>query len=191
MLSQTVQNFVNVLLIFPLNIHGKQSEIMAKKAVLLLCLTLFLGGCSIIKNSNTLNGFCERMNTCYNSTDFSVTGYIMNKEEKRYSKFFIADENEIYLDFSYDDDKNLQSETLTFFESSLKSEKALNFIKNCILSFTFNSEEVKSYIENDGFLNTLKAKSPDTKKEQLGNYQLLVDVTEPGIVLTVIPNNTR
>ncbi len=163
---------------------------LAKYLSLILCLLVFLSACSVKDNSDSLSGFCERMNKIYESGDFSPSGYGIDTNKSIFSRFYRINKKDVYIEFCYDGDRNLSSMTMTFNNDSVKDEKFKNFIENCIISYSINNEDVINILNKNGINKYIKQKTLKTKEAELGNCRLLVDSTELGTVITACRNNT-
>ncbi len=169
---------------------AKAGRNLAKYLSAILCLFLIMTGCSVKENSDSLSGFCERMNILYESREFSPSGYGIDTKSSTFSRFYCINKYDLYIEFCYNGDKKLSSMTLTFNNESVNDDEFKKFIENCIISYSVNNEDVIKLLKENGITKYIKQKTLKTKKAELGNCQLLVDNTELGTVITVCRNNT-
>lgn len=158
---------------------------MKKIMLFLLVFTIFLTGCSITENGEDLTGFVLKMNTLNESYGINAEGFIFEDESSRIYKFFIVNDNELFLSFTADKKGRLDSMSIASSGSLTENEEALVFVKNAIFSFIDNKELYAEITEADEFKNGLNEVSKETTKIKSGNVELLLDVTTLGTVITV------
>ncbi len=154
----------------------------------LLCIVLLLCSCTISHTGATVYGFTKRINHLDKGYNMSVNGYIIDQENKTFTKYFTFNEKNLMLRFTYNQKNELDSMSLAFDNLSADDTAQLRFIKNCIFSFVCNDEQVNKILAEADFENALFTKDINTKKTKVGNTEMLIDVTEIGTVITVLQN---
>ncbi len=163
---------------------------MVKKIIsLLLCIILFITfcGCRAKTEGNTLFAFTQRLN---DATGYEITtdGYIHNKEENTFTKFFNFPDREIMLQFKYGKNNTLTSLNIVFDNLEEKHTEEITFIENVIYSFADNEQEASKCLKKLNYPQSLYKPVLNTEKANAGNTDILIDVTDIGTVITVVKN---
>lgn len=162
---------------------------MKKKLVSLLscimCLLLF-SGCVFSADGESLEAFSRRMNVLNENYAMSADGYIIDTENRTFTKFFKYSHNEIMLEFAYDQKNRLTQMNLVF-EPVIFEEcpDSLDFISNCIISFCQNENTSDEILSKYIVTEKLKTVQPETTSAEAGNIKLEIDTTQLGTVLTL------
>lgn len=154
----------------------------------LLSFIILFCSCSISDTGSNIYGFTKRINQTDKSYNMTVNGYIIDQENKTFTKYFTFDEKNLMLRFTYNKKNELDSMSIVFDNLTADDSAQLKFIKNCISSFVCNDAEVKQIFAEGDFENALFTKDINTKKTKVGNTEILIDVTEIGTVITVLQN---
>jgi hypothetical protein len=160
-------------------------DFMKKLLLFSLLPLLFLSGCSIIKNGNDLSGFIFRMNEQNESYNMTEKGFLYNKENSEFYKFFIINENEILLSLKSDEKGRLTELNITTSCCLNENELLLSFVTDTLYCFINNNETTESLLNETDFNNNIITPKKETIKVKNGNTELLLDVTEIGTVITV------
>ncbi len=156
---------------------------------LLLCIILFITfcGCRAKTEGNTLFAFTQRLNE---ATGYEITtdGYILNKTENTFTKFFNFPDREIMLQFTEDENNILTSLNIVFDNLEEKHTEEFTFIENVIYAFADNEQEASKCLKKLNYPQTLYKPNLNTKKANAGNTDILIDVTDIGTVITVVKN---
>lgn len=158
---------------------------MKKLLFLPFCLLIFLSGCAIQKNSEDLNGFTVRMNELNEGYNLTPEGFLYSEKENIFYKFFIINEKEVLVSFNQDNKNRLIKMDIVFETNFLDEIEAISFINNSLHAFIFDDSLAKNIISKNNFEKILKAPTNETTKIKNGNVEILIDVTELGVVLTV------
>ncbi|MBQ3004451.1 MAG: hypothetical protein IJD88_00825, partial [Clostridia bacterium] len=107
-------------------------------------------------------------------------------EKCRLTKFFKFSENEIMLNFKYDN-KHRLTEMNIVFEAVVLNEvpDSLTFIKNCIKCFVDNETAEDELLNSTDFNNSIKEINIKTISAEADNIKMEIDTTQLGTVVTV------
>lgn len=159
------------------------------KIIPVILIILLNCGCRAQTEGDTLHAFTERMNELSDTYTLNENGYILDQKEATLSRFYKFDENEILLQFKTDSYNKLYEMSLVFDESSLEKTDELNFIKNCLTAYIADESTKKELFSQINLEEVMKTKSNETIKSKSGDTEFLLDVTDYGIVITVVKNN--
>ena len=161
-----------------------------KKHILNLLVTLLtlitLNSCVFATTGESLKAFSNRMNELNVGYNMTSDGYIIDTENCRLTKFFKFSENEIMLDFKYNNKHRLNEMNIVFDPGILnKNPDALIFIENCIKCFVNNEIAEEEILNSTDFQNTIKEIKKETISAEADNIKMEIDTTQLGTVITV------
>lgn len=161
-----------------------------KKHVLNLLVTLLtlitLNSCVFATTGESLKAFSNRMNELNKNYNMTADGYIIDTEKSYLTKFFKFSENEIMLNFKYDNKHRLNEMNIVFDPGILnKNPDALIFIENCIKCFVNNEIAEEEILNSTDFNNSIKEINMKTISAEADNIKIEIDTTELGTVITV------
>ena len=152
--------------------------------LILLLSILILSGCVFTTNGESLEAFSQRMNNINKNYNMTSEGYIVDTENREFTKFFRFSENELMLNFKYDK-KNRLNEMNIVFEPKILTEAPLSFIKDCIKCFVQNDETEKKILTDSDFENAIKKINMKTICAESDNIKMEIDTTELGTVISI------
>ena len=158
---------------------------MKKFLIFTLILLVFLNGCTIEKGGEDLTGFIMRANERNEAYNLTENGFLYSEEENNFSKFFNINENEIFLSLRRDKKSRLTEMNIVTENNFYSDEATLKFTTDLLYSFINNENTSEKILYESDFYNVIKEKTTDTKKTEIDNIILLVDVTDIGCVITV------
>ncbi len=158
---------------------------MKKFFIFPLILLVFLNGCSVEKSGEDLTGFVLRANEKNEAYNLTENGFLYSEENDSFSKFFNINENELLLSFKTDEKSRLTEMNIVTENDFYSDETTLKFTTDLLYSFINNENTSAKIISESDFYNVIKEKTTDTKKTEIDNIRLLIDVTEIGCVITV------
>lgn len=162
---------------------------MLKKIFSLLsvsALTLSLCSCAFSENGESITAFSNRMNSYNESYNMSSDGYIFDKAENSFTRFFKFSEEEVMLRF-VTDKKNRATELHIVFDTGATEENTdiSVFVENSLKSFC---QDEKTYIllcDKIDLKNILSKPTAQTISAEYGNIVLKADITEIGTVISI------
>ncbi len=161
-----------------------------KKRIFYIIITLLslitLNSCVFATTGESIEAFSNRMNELNEGYNMTSDGYIMDTENCRLTKFFKFSENEIMLNFKYDN-KHRLTEMNIVFEAVVLNEvpDSLTFIKNCIKCFVDNETAEDELLNSTDFNNSIKEINIKTISAEADNIKMEIDTTQLGTVVTV------
>lgn len=155
---------------------------------IILLSTFNLCSCSITLEGNTLHGFTQRMNTLHPDYNMTESGYIYDNTEKTLTKYYLIDEVHIMLCFEIDKENKLSSMNIVFDNLNESNTEQIKFIKDCITSFCNDIETSQRLIDESNLPEVLYKADINTVKKEIGNTEILIDVTDIGCVISVVQN---
>ncbi|MBQ8183892.1 MAG: hypothetical protein IJ025_08360 [Clostridia bacterium] len=159
------------------------------KIISIILILLLTCGCRAQTEGDTLHAFTERINNLSDTYQLDENGYILDKNERTLSRFYKFDENEILLRFRTDENNKLYEMSLVFNEICVEKTQEINFIENCLTAYIDDETTQKKLYSKTELEKALKTKSNKTQKTKSGDTEFLLDVTDYGIVITVVKNN--
>ena len=162
---------------------------MKKRALNLLIILLSLttlNSCVFATTGESLKAFSNRMNELNKNYNMTADGYIIDTKTSYLTKFFKFSENEIMLNFKYDNKHRLNEMNIVFDPGILnKNPDALIFIENCIKCFVNNEIAEEEILNSTDFNNSIKQINMKTISAEADNIKIEIDTTELGTVITV------
>lgn len=159
-----------------------------KFSVLLFMLAFFCS-CSLETTGNSLFAFNQRLNELYSSETFSESGYILDQKKCTLTQFYKFNDNEIMLQFVYNEKNELKTMNIAAGPEDLNNEECFSFVKKCISAFINDPKSEDLLLNETDFENAVKIKDIHTRQAKNSDTELLLDVTEIGTVITVVQNN--
>jgi hypothetical protein len=156
--------------------------------IYLICFLIPLCSCTISSSGSSIYGFTKRINKLDKSYCLSADGYIIDQENKTFTKYFTINEKNLMQKFTYNQKNELDSMSIVFDNLTADDTAQLKFIKDSIFSFVCNDAQVNKLFDEVDFENALFLKDINTKKAKNCNTEILIDVTEIGTVITVLQN---
>ncbi len=93
------------------------------------------------------------------------------------------------LRFNYNSEKNLTVMHIVFDGLDENNTKEWEFIKNSISAFIANDTVYSDLLLEIQFDNSVYIKDINSKKANIGNTEMIIDVTDTGTVISVFQNN--
>lgn len=154
--------------------------------IIALLSLITLNSCVFATTGESLEAFSNRMNETNENYNMTSDGYIIDTEKCRLTKFFKFSENEIMLNFKYDN-KHRLTEMNIVFEAVVLNEvpDSLTFIKNCIKCFVDNETAEDELLNSTDFNNSIKEINIKTISAEADNIKMEIDTTQLGTVVTV------
>lgn len=165
---------------------------MKKKLAVLsmiLTLTLLFTGCALQTTGNSLSAFCQRLNEIYETDTFNEVGYILDQKDRTLTQFYKFNENEVMLQFIYNEENELKQMNIATGSEDLNNEDCFTFTKNCISAYINDPKTEEALLTETDFENAVKLPDINTREAKIGDTELMFDVTEIGTVITVVQNN--
>lgn len=162
---------------------------MLKKFFSLLsvsALTLSLCSCAFSENGESITAFSNRMNSYNESYNMSSDGYIFDKAENSFTRFFKFSEEEVMLRF-VTDKKNRATELHIVFDTG-ETEESTDisvFVENSLKSFCQDEKTYISLCDKIDLENILSKPTAQTISAEYGNIVLKADITEIGTVISI------
>lgn len=162
---------------------------MLKKFFSLLsvsALTLSLCSCAFSENGESITAFSNRMNSYNESYNMSSDGYIFDKAENSFTRFFKFSEEEVMLRF-VTDKKNRATELHIVFDTGATEENTdiSVFVENSLKSFCQDEKTYISLCDKIDLENILSKPTAQTISAEYGNIVLKADITEIGTVISI------
>ena len=152
---------------------------------ILLSLTT-LNSCVFATTGNSLESFSKRMNEQNESYNMTSDGYIVDTTNCNLTKFFRYSENEILINFKYDNKNRLNEMNIVFDRIVLNSEPdSITFIKDCIKCFVENESAEMQLLNSTDFENSIKEINTKTISAEADNIKIEIDTTNLGTVITI------
>lgn len=164
---------------------------MHEYLALIIVFLLLFTSCSITADGNNLKGFTERMNTAYDCKDFSVSGYINNSSECTFTRFFKFPECEIFLTLTRNEEYELVKMSLCGKKGAEDSDDVYLFLENAVKSFYVDGKKGEALLSSLNLKEALKENTLKTKKTETDGAEMLIDVADPGWVITVRYNTRK
>lgn len=159
---------------------------MHEYLALIIVFLLLFTSCSVISSGNNLKGFSERMNGAYDSKEFSAGGYINNSDEHTFTRFFKFSEDEVLLTFTRNDEYELVEMSICAKKGAEENAEVFLFLENAVKSFYVDEEKGEELLCALNLKDALKENTLKSKKAEADGAEMLVDVADPGWVITVI-----
>lgn len=158
-------------------------------SMMLLLIIVFFSSCQLSTKGNTLHSFTQRMNKLSESYSLTESGYIFDRNNATLTRFYKFNKNEILVQFKCDDNNNLYTLNLTFPPHCVQQKEEMKFIKNCISAYIGNADTEKELFSQIDFDAVISSPSYDTITAKSGDTDMLIDITDIGVVITVVQNN--
>lgn len=154
--------------------------------IIALLSLITLNSCVFATTGESLEAFSNRMNELNEGYNMTSDGYIMDTENCRLTKFFKFSENEIMLNFKYDNKHRLTEMNIVFEAVVLNEDPdSLTFIKNCIKCFVDNETAEDELLNSTDFNSSINEINMKTISAEADNIKIEIDTTELGTVVTV------
>lgn len=149
-------------------------------------LTLSLCSCTFSENGESITAFSNRMNSYNESYNMSSDGYIFDKDESSFTRFFKFSEEEVMLRLVTDEKNRATQLHIVFNTGATKKNTDISvFVENSLKSFCQDEKIYDTLCEQIDLKNILATPTEQTLSAEYGNIVLKTDITEIGTVISI------